>query len=147
MADKLKLVLLNSIIPKITMENRTEQLNTHIHNWFSHGYRYSVPRESTCSSDSDCNPDELCRGGYCAGLHRKYDIHGIFYGDEYNDMVGEKNNPLSYLGHGEYYRPNDFFYDYISGGHPGTVKANNPILSTELDLNADIGYNYNYNYN
>lgn len=140
----LRLTVLNCIAPKL--RPNTEPLDAHARNWFTDGYRVSAPSTNTCRQDSDCEGSEICQAGYCAGIHRKYSTHGLYYGNEYKNLAGLESNALSYLEHGNYYRPHDFFYEYafeqdtdIDGIN--IVKSTAPIHRRVTD---SIDYDYTY---
>ena len=134
-----KLVVLNNIAPKL--RSKRESIDAHIRNWYTSGYRTGAPGTNTCRGDTDCEPGEICQSGYCAGLHRKYDTHGLFYGAEYADLLSDQNS-IGYLQHGDFYRPHDFFYDYSFGDlHHGNIKINQPH-SVGLEKTTDYDYSY-----
>ena len=103
----LQLTLLNSIAPKLRFE-KTEGLSAKIRNWFSDGYRVSVPGTATCRSTSECEKDEICQSGYCTGLGHRYSTFGEYYGDEHSAIIQQYNStsfqPIS----------NGYNIDYIS---------------------------------
>ena len=135
----IKLTLLNSVAPKL--RPKAESLDAHVRKWYSDGYRTGAPGTNTCREDTDCNIGEICQSGYCAGLHRSYGTHGMFYGNEYKDLVGKLSTPMGYLQHGDYYRPHDFFYDYAFGYHDGSVRTNQPYDNDERETTQnDYGY-------
>ena len=136
---KFKMVVLNSIAPKL--RPKREPIDAHIRSWYTDGYRAGAPGTNTCREDTDCEPGEICQSGYCAGLHRKYNVHGLLYGNEYIDMLSEPTHTLGYLQYSELYRPHDFFYDYAFGDHHGNIKVNQP-QDVELEKTTDYDYSY-----
>lgn len=88
-----KLCVLTSIAPKLRPTR--ENLNAKTRNWFSDGYRTSVPGTSTCQVDTDCEAGEICQGGYCTGLRRSFDIHGTFKPDNYKDILTDNSSLAS----------------------------------------------------
>ncbi len=134
----LRLTVLNSITPKLQVN--TEPLDAHTRNWFSDGYRVSAPGTNMCRQDSDCEGSEICQAGYCAGIHRKYSTHGLYYGNEYKKLAGIESHPLSYLEH----NPHDFFYNYTLDKDIGinTVKASTDPKHRRISDSLDYDYTY-----
>jgi len=133
--------VLNSIIPKL--KPSTENLDAHSRNWYTDGYRTSTPSTNTCHQDSDCEGNEICQSGYCAGLHRTYSTYGLYYGNEYKRFIGEDSSTLNYLYHGVHYRPNDFFYDYMSG-KSGIINRPSSHIHTSDTYKNKLNYDYSY---
>ena len=134
----LRLCVLNSVSPKL--RPATEGLNANTRNWFSDGYRTSVPDTNICRQDSDCEGSEICQSGYCAGIHRKYSTHGLYYGNEYKNLISDTATSLSYLEHGNNYHPHDFFYDYLGGEMNG---VNRPVAHVHAQEDT---YSHNFDY-
>ena len=138
----LRLTVLNSIAPKL--QPKTEPLDAHTRNWFSDGYRVSAPGTNVCREDSDCEGSEICQSGYCAGIHRKYSTHGLYYGNEYKNLAAIESNALSYLEHGDHYRPHDFFYNYAFGGDVGVNVISDSKNDKHRRVTDSIDYDYTY---
>ena len=96
----LRLCVLNSVAPKLRPSN--EGLIAYTRNWFTDGYRTSAPGTNVCRQDSDCENNEICKAGYCAGLQRKYSTYGLYYGDDYKIALngptglGMVNRPIAH---------------------------------------------------
>lgn len=91
----LQLALLNSIAPKLRFI-RFEGLDAHIRNWFTDGYRASMPGTAMCKTNTDCEADEICQSGYCTGLQRKTNVQGIYYGEDERNLL-QSTTPYSQL--------------------------------------------------
>lgn len=100
---------------------RREYLNAYTRNWYTDGYRTSAPGTNTCREDSDCEGNEACQSGFCAGIRRKYSLYGLYFGNEYQRFLGGETpydtsvgtyNPTSYLHSEPGGIPTNFDYDY-----------------------------------
>ena len=124
----LRLCALNSIAPKLRPSN--EGLIAYTRNWFSDGYRTSAPGTNVCRQDSDCEGSEICKAGYCAGLQRKYSTYGLYYGDEYKNVLA-----------------NDYDPHNLPSGNIGII--NRPIAHAHRHkdtYSTDINFNYDNSY-
>ena len=138
----LRLCVLNSVAPKL--RPTTEGLDSRRRHWFSDGYRTSTPGTTTCRETTDCERNEICQSGYCTGIKRIYGTHGLYYGNEYRDMLA-KDTPRSYLEHGNYARYQDFFYDYTKYIDHGTVQRPLDHVIRDDVVNR-YGYDHDYDY-
>jgi len=115
----LQLTLLNSIAPKLRL-NRSEPLDARYISWFTDGYRASAPGTNVCRQNTDCEVDEICQGGYCTGLNRIAQLHGLYYGDLHTNLLTD-HHPLSHLLYSHhnfndatqlFHQPDDFVRGY-----------------------------------
>ena len=66
----LKICLLNSVAPKL--QPASEKLAI-IRNWYSDGYRTSVPGTSVCTVTDECENGESCQSGRCTSISSDYE--------------------------------------------------------------------------
>lgn len=94
----LQLALLNSIAPKLRLFYY-EGLDARYRNWFTDGYRAAVAGTTTCHTNTDCEVNEVCQGGFCAGLQRPTNVNGLYYGDDEREILSQ---PDSYATNYDY---------------------------------------------
>jgi hypothetical protein len=130
----LRLTILNSL--SYLFKPKNENLYTNLKLHFSHDYSHKPIYKKSCQNNEDCNINEICLSGYCSGLNRKYNLHGIFIDNEYKNIL-ENPHPL-------------YFYN-IDNTIPlfkdklffnGNILQNHEIQEHELKTDSEYDYDY-----
>jgi len=101
-----------------------------IWDWYSRGVRHYLPHQRFCNDDSDCSSGDVCANGFCKGIHRRFDTHGLYYSDMYKHLI-KSNDPLAHI-------------NYIKLGD-GRLRKNHPHTVYDL-IQPTHNYNYDYDY-